>query len=136
MIERILLIVALAHVVAGLALAMLPIVPSVHSSLASAIFGADKASEEVKFLVSVFGPTVASWGILFFALVRAHFRNPARGSWWALVLSVVIWAPLDSVLCIHYGYGLTFPVALNAAIAVLLLGLLLGARNQRRAGLK
>ena len=125
--EKILLAIALAHVAAGAALAALPLAPSFHSQLVSAIFGADKASEEVKFLVSVFGPTVASWGILFYALVRAYFRNPTCGSWWALVLSVVVWAPLDSALCIHY--GLTFPVALNAAIAVLLLGLLLGARK-------
>jgi hypothetical protein len=125
--ERILLAIALAHVVAGVSLAMLPFAPSVHFKLVAAIFGAGKATEEVMFLVSVFGPTVASWGILFFALVRTYFRNPASGSWWALALSIAVWAPLDSALCLYY--GLHFAVALNAVIAVAILGLLLSVRG-------
>ena len=129
MTERLLLTVALAHVIAGLSLTIIPLAPSVHFKLASAIFGAGKASEEVMFLISVFGPTVASWGVLFFALVRTYFRNPTSGSWWALVLSIAIWAPLDSVLCIYY--GLYFAVALNAGVAVVLLGLLFSVRGVR-----
>ena len=126
-IERLLLTVALAHVIAGMALAALPFAPSIHLKLAVAVFGAAKASEEVLFLVSVFGPTVASWGILFFALVRAYFRHPSGATWWALLWSVAVWAPLDSALCLYY--GLVFPVALNAAVAALIIGLLLGARG-------
>lgn len=125
--ERVLLAVSLAHVVAGVLLAALPMAPAVHFSLVAAIFGVDKATKEVLFLVSAFGPTVASWGILFFALVRAFFRNPTNGSWWALVMAIAIWAPLDSALCIHY--GLYSAVAVNAMIAIVLLALLLGVRG-------
>jgi hypothetical protein len=125
--ERILLTLALAHVVAGGLLALLPFAPSVHIKLVGAIFGEGKASEEVMFLVSVFGPTVASWGVLFFALVKSFFRNPTSGSWWALVLSIAVWAPLDSALCIYY--GLYSAVALNAAIAAAFLGLLFSVRS-------
>lgn len=125
--ERVLLAVSLAHVVAGALLAALPLAPAVHFNLVAAIFSVDKATEEVLFLVSAFGPTVASWGILFFALVRAYFRNPTSGSWWALVLAIVVWAPLDSALCIHY--GLYSAVAVNAMIAIVLLALLLGVRG-------
>src|SRR5258708_10166004 len=113
--EKILLTVALAHVVAGLLLAILPFAPSVHVKLVVAIFGEGKDSEEVMFLVSVFGPTVAIWGVLFFALVRAFFRNLTTGLWWALVLSIAICAPLDSPLCMYY--GLSSAVSLHAARA-------------------
>lgn len=117
----------MAHVIAGVLLAALPLSPTVHSGLVAAIFGEAKATPEVHFLVSAFGPTVASWGILFFALVRVFFRKPTNGSWWALVLAIVVWAPLDSALCIHY--GLYSAVAVNAMIAFVLLVLLLGVRG-------
>ena len=100
---------------------------AVHFDLVAAIFNVDKATREVLFLVSAFGPTVASWGILFFALVRTYFRNPTSGSWWALVLAIAIWAPLDSALCIHY--GLYSAVGMNAVIALVLLALLLRVRG-------
>ena len=113
--------------IAGVLLAALPLAPSVHSGLVAAIFGEAKATPEVRFLVSAFGPTVASWGVLFFALVRAFFRNPTTGSWWALVLAIVVWAPLDSALCVHY--GLYSAVTVNAVIAIVLLALLLRVRG-------
>lgn len=116
--------------IAGVLLAALPLAPTVHSGLVEVIFGEAKATPEVHFLVSAFGPTVASWGILFFALVRAFFRNPTNDSWWPLVLAIVIWAPLDSALCIYYGL---YPgVAANVAIAAVFLGLLLSARGMVR----
>ncbi len=127
LVQRLLLAIALAHVAAGLLLTMLPLAPSLHLALASAIFGAGNTPKEVLFLISVFGPTVASWGVLFYALVRAFFRHPTRGTWWALVLSVVIWAPLDSALSMHY--GLHAAVALNAGVALLVLALLFGVRG-------
>jgi hypothetical protein len=126
-IERLLLTLALAHVIAGVSLTILPFAPLVHFKLVAAIFGEGKASEEVMFLVSVFGPTVASWGVLFFALVRTFFRNPTSSSWWVLVLSIAVWASLDSALCGYY--GLYSAVALNAAVAALFLGLLFSVRG-------
>ena len=125
--ERLLLFIALVHVIAGLALTLLPLAPDLQQTLASAIFGANKASDTVMFLISVFGPTVASWGVLFFALVRNYFRNPTRDAWRALVLSILLWAPLDSALSIHY--GLLAAVALNAGVAVIVLGLLFSVRD-------
>src|SRR6185503_15860118 len=86
--ERLLLAIALAHVAVALGLAALPLAPSIHAGLAAVIFGTGKATEEVRFLLAVFGPTIASWGVLFYALVRAFFRNPSKASWWALALSI------------------------------------------------
>lgn len=82
----------------------------------------------IKFLIAVFGPTVASWSVLFYALVKAFFRRPSRGTWWALVMSIVVWAPMDSALSIYY--GLYPAVALNAVVASLFLGLLFNVRQQ------
>lgn len=65
--------------------------------------------------------------VLFFALVRNYFRNPTRDAWRALVLSILLWAPLDSALSIHY--GLLAVVALNAGVAVIVLGLLFSVRD-------
>ena len=127
MVERLLLSLAAAHIVAGVSLPLLPFVPAVHLQLITLIFGAEKVSEEVKFLIAVFGPTVASWGVLFYALVKTYFRNPTRGTWWALVMSIVVWAPMDSALSIYY--GLYPAVALNAAVASLFLGLLFRVRR-------
>ena len=127
MIEKLLLTVAVAHVIAGVSLAFLPFVPSVQFTVASVIFGEGKATAEVMFLICVFGPTVASWGILFIALVRSFFRNPTRNSWWALVLSIAVWVLLDSALCVYY--ALYPAVALNVAVAAVFLGLLLSVHD-------
>ncbi len=127
-VERLLLALAAAHIVAGVSLTLLPFVPSVHLQLATVIFGAEKVSEEIKYLIAVFGPTVASWGVLFYALAKAFFHSPSRGTWWTLVMSIVVWAPMDSALCLYY--GLYPAVALNAAVASLFLGLLFSVRHQ------
>ncbi len=74
---KLLLALAAAHIVAGVSLTLLSFVPTLHLQLASLIFGAEKVSEEIKFLMAVFGPTVASWGVLFYALVKAFFAAPA-----------------------------------------------------------
>ena len=130
--ERMLLFLALAHVAAGLLLTLLPLVPSLHERLAATIFGEGRVTREVLFLVAVFGPTVASWGVLLFALVKAFFRNPSIATWRALVVSVLVWAVLDSSLCAYY--GLYFAVALNVLIAGALLAMLFAARSLARAG--
>ena len=130
MAARLLLGLALAHVLAGLLLTGLPLVPSFHQRLAAAIFDEGQVTKEVLFLIAVYGPTVASWGVLFFALVKAYLRNPAIGTWRALVLSVLVWAVLDSSLCIHY--GLHFAIALNVLIAGTLLVLVFAVRGQLR----
>ncbi len=127
-VEKLLLALAAVHIVAGVSLTLLPFVPTLHLQLTSLIFGAEKVSEEIKFLIAVFGPTVASWGVLFYALVKTFFRSSTRGTWWALLMSIVVWAPMDSALSLYY--GLYPAVALNAVVAGLFLGLLFSVRHQ------
>ena len=127
MIKKLLLLLALAHVVAGLMLTFLLFAPAAHRMLVATIFGEARTTNDVMFLVSVFGPTVASWGVLFYALTQAFFRSPTRGAWRMLVLSIVIWAPLDSALCIHF--GLYVAVGMNLIVALVFLGLLFSVRG-------
>jgi len=116
------------HVVAGLLLFLTAFFPSAQDALASAAgLTGDKFSP---FLFAVFGPTVASWGILFGVVVRQFVEYPSRRLWNAMVLAVVIWAPLDTALCAYYGvYG---GVAVNVLIATLLIVLLLKVKPKRK----
>jgi hypothetical protein len=114
--------------VAGLLLFLTAFFPGVQDSLASAAGLTD--DNYSPFLFAVFGPTVASWGVLFGVVVRQFIEYPSRRLWNAMVLAVVIWAPLDTGLCLYYGvYG---GVVVNALVAVLLLVLLFKVKPKRK----
>ena len=62
------------HVVAGLLLFLTAFLPGVQDTLASAAgLNDDNYSP---FLFAVFGPTVASWGVLFTVVVRQFIEYP------------------------------------------------------------
>lgn len=82
------------------------------------------------FFASVLGPTIASWGILFTALVNQFYAAPAITAWRSLVLSVVVWAPLDTALCLRY--GIYIGAAVNTAVVAVLASLLVAARKEFR----
>ncbi len=116
------------HVVAGLLLFLTAFLPGVQDSLAGAAGLTD--DNYSRFLFAVFGPTVASWGVLFGVVVRQFIEYPSRRLWNAMVLAVVIWAPLDTSLCLYYGvYG---GVVVNALVTVLLLVLLFKVKPRRK----
>lgn len=116
------------HVVAGLLLFLTAFQPGVQDYLAGAAGLTD--DNYSPFLFAVFGPTVASWGVLFGVVVRQFIEYPSRRLWNAMVLAVVIWAPLDTSLCLYYGvYG---GVVVNALVTVLLLALLFNVKPRRK----
>ena len=120
MATRILLWVGPLHVIAGLLIFLTAFLPGLQGTIAStAGLSGDNYSP---FLFAVFGPTVASWGILFTAVARQFNDYPTRRLWNAMALSVVIWAPLDTGLCLYY--GVIGGVIANALVVVLLFGLL------------
>ena len=125
---RILSWVGPLHVVAGLLLFLTAFLPGVQDSLATA--AGLTGNNHSPFLFAVFGPTVASWGVLFGVVVRQFIEYPSRRLWNAMVLAVVIWAPLDTGLCLYYGvYG---GVVVNALVTVLLLVLLFKVKPKRK----
>ncbi len=116
------------HVVAGLLLFLTAFLPGVQDSLAGAAGLTD--DNYSRFLFAVFGPTVASWGVLFGVVVRQFIEYPSRRLWNAMVLAVIIWAPLDTSLCLYY--GVYSGVVVNALVTVLLLVLLFKVKPRRK----
>jgi len=115
------------HIVAGLLLFLTAFVPEVQDRIAaSAGLAGDNYSP---FLFAVLGPTVASWGVLFTAVVRQFIDYPTRRLWHAMVLAVAIWAPLDVGLCWYY--GVVIGAVADGIVFALLFVLLLNVRPRR-----
>ena len=112
------------HVVAGLLLFLTAFLPGVQTSIATAAGLTD--ANFSPFLFAVFGPTVASWGVLFTAVVRQFIDYPTRRLWNAMALSIAIWGPLDTGLCLYY--GVIGGVIVNSLVVVFLIVLLFKVR--------
>jgi hypothetical protein len=125
--KTLLKLVGPVHIVGGIALALLSLIPSFQVPLISAIFGPQAPLEPAIFLVGVFGPTIASWGVLFTAVVIHYFARPSPSSWWFLISSIAVWIPLDTLLCWYYGVYLG--VWLNLAVTAVLLTLLIRVKS-------
>jgi hypothetical protein len=112
-IDRWLTWLALLHVMVGLAL---PLVLMRTAWLDTALPVGD-ANARLAF--AVFGPTVASWGALMFFLVQFGLRQNQRWAADALIVGVLVWAPLDAALCWQHGW--IAAVALDAAALLAIL---------------
>ncbi len=71
------------------------------------------ANADMRLALALFGPTVASWGALMFFLVQFGLRQNQRWAADALIVGVLVWAPLDAALCWQHGWGAA--VVLDAA---------------------
>ena len=121
-------LVAIAHIVGGL---LLPFVINTqlfevyNAGLYAAIrAGSADAQSQARFFIGLFGPTIASWGILFWYVLTTSFKAPSARSWWVMVLAVIVWAPYDSLLSLWHGIQANAWVDL-AVTAVILIPLLL-----------
>ncbi len=99
--------VALAHVFGGL---MLPFVVQFdlvqpYFRLMAEVFALNPNQDlrMVQFMVGIFGPTVASWGVLFWAVVTQSFDNPTKKSWYVMLAACVVWAFYDSIYSSFFG---------------------------------
>jgi hypothetical protein len=70
----------------------------------------DNAKQQASFLMVLFGPTIASWGVLFLFAINSGFARPSPQAWWFMLLACIVWAPYDSILSLHHG------IYLNAII--------------------
>ena len=113
-VKRWLQLVAVVHIMGGL---LLPII--VHIDIVQPYFRfmADTFALNhnqdllfLQFMVGVFGPTIASWGVLFFGIVTYAFSQPNKGIWWLMIFACVVWAVYDSV------YSSLFGLWINAVI--------------------
>lgn len=116
--------IAIAHIVGGILLPFLvntPLFATYNSLLYQALgFEASGQNAEINFLIGLFGPTIASWGVLFLYVVSTAFKNPDKKGWWAIFLCCVAWAPYDSLLSIQKGIYINALINLISALAILI----------------
>lgn len=105
--------VAIAHVIAGLAL---PFVLLRTGWLDAWLPLADR---DARTAFALFGPTVASWGLLMLFLVQHGLRRNQAWAANALIAGILVWAPLDAAIC--YAYGWMHAVALDAVASAAIL---------------
>ena len=116
-------LIAIAHIIGGVLLPFL-VYTSVFATYNTMVYqalGFDTTwtNPEVNFLTGLFGPTIASWGVLFFYVVSSAFKNLDPKGWWAIFLSCVAWAPYDSLLSIQHGIYINGLINLISAAAIL-----------------
>ena len=126
MTEKLLRLVGPIHIVAGLLVFTIGFLPNLQDMLMPYFSDGDQTIWSA-FFFSVLGPTIASWGVLFTALVAQFFAAPSIAVWRALLFSVLIWAPLDTALCLKY--GILIGVVINSVVAIGLVLLLLSVRR-------
>lgn len=102
--RNVLKLLAISHTIAGILLCLVFFLPSLHAPMVALIYlgqaNTSVFSEQLPFWVCVFGPTLASWGVLSLALFEQYFRAPSTRLWWQFLLALMVWAPLDTLLCI------------------------------------
>jgi hypothetical protein len=119
---RWLLLVGLGHVVLGIVLAFaahLPITLSYFEYLYASVASASPPAEFqtlLRTMVGLFGPTVASWGLLFCVLVQLYRQHGHRQIKPALFAALLVWCVLDSAISAYF--DLWLHVYLNSAAAV------------------
>ncbi|WP_156823096.1 hypothetical protein [Kangiella aquimarina] len=123
---------AIFHIIGGL---LLPIM--VYTPLATPYFEHLQAAftnsnpQSLQFLIGVFGPTVASWGLLFFYAIGKAFESQTRKDWWLLVSAALVWAVLDTAFSI--ANNVFAHLYLNGGVLILFLLPLFFAKNHFRA---
>ncbi len=94
---------AVIHILGGLALPLL-----VFTSIPDSYFLSletqfpNSNPESLRFLIGIFGPTVASWGILFYYAIHKAFQARTSKDWWFLVGATLVWVILDTSYSLHF----------------------------------
>lgn len=111
LLQRWLILVAILHIVAGLAtpfIAYSSLLDAYTAQLQSTFWGEGvmpaAAVAYQQWMVALFGPTVAAWGVLMLFLVREGIRTNQAWPWSALLLSLLAWAPADIGISLLHGF--------------------------------
>ena len=125
---RLLSLVGPIHIIAGLLVFSTAFFPGIQRSMAELAGLTDEIFSP--FLFAVFGATIASWGVLFCVVVSQYRDYPTKRLWNAMLIAILVWAPLDTGLCLYYGvYGAAM---LNMVVVIVLIALLIAVRDQGR----
>ena len=111
--------IANLHVLGGLCLAIVLWIPALHPLLLKTLYGDTPvtASAQTLFWICILGPTVASWGVLCRICVDYFAEQPNTRTYRRLILSLLVWAPLDTTMCLTHGVYLAG--ILNASVVIL-----------------
>ena len=116
-------LIAIAHILGGIFLPLLvnSTLFATYNTLLYQALGSDTTAQNsaINFLMGLFGPTIASWGVLFLYVVSTAFKNPDQRGWWTIFLSCIVWAPYDSLLSIQQGIPINAFINLVSALAIL-----------------
>lgn len=122
---RWLLLVALGHIVAGLLIpiwAYSPAFDFYSDFLKDAFWSSQEVPQETKefqrWILALFGPTIASVGVLMTYLVKAGIKHREPGPWNALLIVTAIWAPGDIGISLMHDF---WPHVLIDAMAMLVI---------------
>ncbi|MEO4047355.1 TIGR01777 family oxidoreductase [Pseudomonas sp. CAU 1711] len=119
---RWLLAVGLGHVLLGIALAFaaqLPLTQAYFDYLFASAAAQPPSAEYqglLRTMVGLFGPTVASWGLLFCTLLVLYRGHGHRLIKPALFAALLVWCALDSGISLYF--GLNLHAYLNGAAAL------------------
>lgn len=118
--EKWLKALAIIHIIGGLGLPFL-----VFSSVTTSYFEQlaqqfpNSNPESLRFLIGIFGPTVASWGLLFYYAISKAFKSLKTSDWWFLVITILVWATLDSAY--SWYFGISPHIVINTIMLLLIL---------------
>lgn len=131
LIYRWLLLIGMGHVVLGVALAFAAQGPLLEPYFQYLYASVAEQPPSVEFqqllrtMVGLFGPTVASWGVLFSLLVHLYREHGHRLIKPVLFAALMLWCVLDSAISAYFGLlahaYLNATAALSIAVPLLVL---------------
>jgi hypothetical protein len=134
--EKWLFIVALGHIAVGVALPFVAFSSSfdfyaerIRESFWGGALIPPEAEAFQRWIVALFGPTIASWGVLMAYLVRAGMRTNEPWPWNALLISLLAWAPADIAISLMRDYWLHVAIDLFAVVIIAVPALMIRTRK-------
>jgi hypothetical protein len=109
----------------GFAMIFLGAAPSslISSQVTTAFWGdrmpSVQASQFYAWAFGVWGSTLSGWGTTLAFLAHYPFRDQKPWAWTAVLVSLLVWYPVDTLL--SWIYGVTFNVILNTVLFLLAL---------------
>lgn len=134
--ETWLFIVALGHIVAGLALPFVAFssgfdlyAERIRESFWGGAIIPPEADAFQRWILALFGPTIASYGVLMAYLVRAGMRTNDPWPWNAILLSLLAWVPADIAISLMREFWLHVVIDLLAIVIIAVPALMLRAQK-------
>ncbi len=118
---RLIQCLAIGHIILGISFPFLGQFAFVNELLLTGMFPYQTLSAETavqaSYLITLFGPTVASWGVLMLLLINVYKQSPSLYLWRGMLFAVLIWYIGDTSY--SGSHGALGAVFLNSVVAIL-----------------